>query len=775
VVAHLAVRRSPVIGRSEETRELAEAVREHPGRLVTVTGCGGVGKTTLATEAARELLSSFPDGVWFVDLSSVGAPSTLAATIGRALGLRDGADVDQTESLLSFVRDRRLLLILDNCEHLIESVAVIVDDLLDASAELRVLATSREALRVTGERLQAANPLTVPESAVAVEKLAGFGSVKLFLDRARSVRPDLELTDENAGAVVEICRRLDGIPLALELAATRAHVLPLEAMAERLSQGFDLLIAKGRSRPERQQTMRAALEWSHALLSGSEQFVLRRLGVIAGPWTLDTAEGLCASPDLDAPVADLVASLVDKSMVVTVDVPGQAWFRLLAPVAEYAAGKLAASGESELIRTRLAEFFVARAEAAEPHLHQQDQLDWIRRLDLELPNLRLAVRTALDRADAAAVMRLCGGLWWYAWQRGHLREAVSWLEPVLDEPDIPAPARVVGLRAAAMWFGSLGDVEKLSGYAAAMLALSEELGDLAQQGVASMLLGMAALGRGDLPGSRRCFERALESGRATSHSMLVGHALVNLGQVAARDRSAAEAEALFEQAAEHFCEVSDRWGGAYAENFLAGLARGRGDHAAAVRRSTTAVGLLDELGDQSFLISVLSNLASTLAMSSRHAAATSLFAAAEVRRRSTGGWLSDVDREDLDAQLDRLKMSLGASEYERAWAVGREAEVAALINLVVQTAGPPTREAGRLEGPGGHLTAREIEVTRLLAAGFSNRQIAEQLVITSGTVGVHVEHILRKLDLRSRHQVADWATARGLGGEVAPGSTAPSR
>jgi non-specific serine/threonine protein kinase len=749
--------RTQLVGRDVESHALVEMVRTATRRLVTVTGCGGAGKTSLAVDVGRLVLPEFADGVWFADLSGVSKADAVLAAIGAALGVTDRADGASTEDLHQFVESRALLLVLDNCEHLLDAVAAFADELLDRAARLRILATSREPLRISGEQVFALAPLAIPTARPkGAADLEPYPSVQLFLDRARAAAAATVLTDENAAAIAEICWRLDGIPLALELAAVRASTMTLESLAERLADGFDLLIAKGRSRPERQQTMRAMLEWSHDLLTDDEKVVLRRLGVFPASWTLGAAESVCAHDGVD--VVRVLGDLVDKSLVVLEAREGEARYRLLAPLREYAAGKLAASGENELVRERHLSFFVALAERAESEIHGPDQLAWIQRLDGDLDNLRLAVRTGHAQADADSVLRLAGSLWWYLWQRGHMREGLEWVAPALAGPDLDPAVRMAGLRAAAMFHGGLGDHERATDLATELRRLAGSVGDSTQAAYADTLLGMERLRQGDLPGTRPHFEAALESARAAGHHMLIANALVNLGHVAAVDRGPTVAEALFREGLARFEIDGDRWGVAYASSYVAGLLYAAGDLAGAAELSARSIGLLEELGDRFYLVFAVEDLARTVADMGRPETAARLFGTAQALRRSTGVLLSPAAREEHEATVARLEQAMGPAAFARARDEGPARSLTSLLEEVTE----PGPESDVLAGPGGALTPREVEVAQLLAAGLSNKEIAARLVIAAGTAGIHVERILRKLDLRSRHQVADWGRNRGL-------------
>ena len=768
-MSNLPAERVPLIGREAELGTLADRMRATPGRLITITGPGGVGKTSLAVAVARQLTPSFADGVWLADLAALKSPHAAPHAIAQAVGVREGSGTDVAGNLTTFLRDRRLLLLMDNCEHLIDVCAALTDDLLDNCPTLFILATSREPLRIAGEVTFPLRPLPVPQAATVTDfdGLRSCASVVLFVDRAQAAQPEFTLTAENAQTVAEICTRLDGIPLALELAATRVAGLPLEQIAERLRGSFALLIGNGRRRPERHQTLRATLEWSHQLLSPAEQALFRRLGAFAGSWTMSAAESVCAGAGVAASdIGDLLAGLVEKSLVGLEAVDGETRYRFLAPVHEYAQGQLAASGESDVIRNRHCDFYVREAERARPELHRAEQAGWLRRLDRDFDNLRTAIKTAHDRADSERALRLAGALWWYLWVRGYLREGVRWLEPAIGSSEVSAQARLAGLGAATMLLGALGRSHEATAYADEMMALANQVGDRAEVARAATLLGLERLRSGDLAGTRPLFETALVHALAAGDPMMIAHARVNLGSVLPR-AEAEDAEDLYRQGLAEFEAVGDQWGIAYAANNLATLLRERGEPATAAGLSARAVRLLANLGDRFYLIFAVEDLARALPAVPRGETVACLFGAAHGLRQATGALLSPGSREEYERGVAAVRRDLGEVAFAAAWAAGMRRPLDDLVN---EAMAPETRARGSqgpggeaaLAGPAGALTPREREVACLIGQGYSNRQIADELVITVGTAGIHVEHILRKLELRSRHQVATWARAHGL-------------
>ena len=763
---NLPASRVGLIGREADLLTLIERMRSVPGRLVTISGIGGIGKTSLALTVARHVTTSFRDGVWLADLSGVKVPEAVSQSVAGAIGVRERPGSDVTAALAAFLRDKQLLLLLDNCEHLVDACAALVDDLLDSAPELCILATSREPLRVGGETTYPLQPLAVPSTMqpTDLDSLSQCPSVALFLSRAQALRPDFELTIGNAPTVAEVCVRLDGIPLAIELAAARISGLTLERIAAGLRGSFELLIGKEHARPERQRTLRAAVEWSHNLLSADQQRVFHRLGAMAGWWSMEAAESICGDADAGAShIVDIVADLVEKSLVVREEGHHESCYRLLAPLHDFAQAQLAAAGEAVATRDRHKAFFMKLAERAEPEMHGSRQVEWMLRLDRDLDNLRVAVRTAHVHSDAECVLRLTGALWWYLWVRGHLREGVSWLEPEIGNTGVSARAQIAGLRAAAMLFGAIGRSEEAAAYAELMMAAARRIGDSAEMARAAMLQGMETLRGGDLVGAKPLFEQALALALEANDSMLTANALVNLGLTLPRKGHADQAESLHRRALALFEREEDVWGIAYASNSIACILRDRGDYKQATAFSSRAIRLLANLGDRFYLIFSIEDLARTCAKAQRGEVAAHLFGAAYALRMATGALLSPAVREDYERCITQLKTDLGRAGFDQAWTHGMQLSPGQLPDEAnAREPAPKDRAEQKLDGPGGTLTRREREVARLIGQGRSNREIAKELAITVGTAGVHVEHILRKLDMRSRHQVADWARAKGL-------------
>jgi non-specific serine/threonine protein kinase len=774
--------RTSLIGRERDASEVGKLVLESPERLVTLTGVGGCGKTRLALQIALDVRDAFADGVWLVELAPISDPLLVPQAVAAALGVREGSGrlSSMTDTLIGSLQQRQLLLVLDNCEHLIDACANLADRLLQACPELRILATSREPLHIAGERQRRVHPLPVPDSeqAASPPNLARCPSVHLFLERASAVEPAFHLTPENAPAVAGICTVLDGIPLALELAAARVRVLSVGQIAHRLGDCFRVLSGSSRSAPTRQQTLKATLDWSYNLLSEPEQAAFRRLAVLPGTCSLEAAEAVCSGdgpPELD--VLEALTCLVDKSLVLVQERAGEARYRLLEPVRQYGAQLLADSGEAEATWTRFAAYCVALAERAEPEFHGPRQAEWLQHLDQEFDNIRAVVRWAETRGDADVPLRLSGALNWFFWMRQHLREGQRWLEASLARESSAAPrVRAKALFAVAMVCSFLGETTKGSAFGQEALELYQELGDTDGLAWTTITLSHIAFTQGDLPRARSVAEEALAYARASGSSWLLGQALTILGQIVRRQGDAQRSAALHQDAVAAFQRHGDRWGAGFVSAIEA-LAALEPDTIDLQRLAAlSSIQLYWEQEDHLAVAGALEYLAGR-GGTGQAEERVKLLAAAATLRRSLGAPPPIGERDDIERHLAAARDELGEARFRVAWDEGAamrlEQVVASALKLEQSAtqpapATPASMDSGasaarrRAPGPSDALTRREREVAVLLARGYTDRQIAAELNITEGTAGVHVHHILEKLRLRSRVQVVDWALTQNL-------------
>lgn len=413
------------IGREKEVEQIKKRLEK--SRLVTLTGSGGVGKTRLSIQVASELLNEYPNGVWVVELAPITDPAFVARVICGVLDITLPSNASPLIVLTEYLHAKKLLLVMDNCEHLIETCAQICDSLLHTCPNLRIFASSREALGIDGENSYHVPSLSLPDPKSGLVAIEGTESVKLFMDRATAVLPEFELNQSNASSIAQICKRLDGIPLAIELAASRVKLLKVEQIASRLDDAFRLLTGGSRTALPRQQTLRALINWSYNLLSEQEKILFRRLAVFAGGWTMEAAEAVCSGDGIEpGDVLDLMANLVDKSLIVVTREGTESRYRRLETIRQYAREKLVESGKSETLRNRHMEYYCQLVEQFEPGLRGPDQVILMDSLEIELDNLRAAMEWALDH-DVYAGLQLASGLHWLWQVRGRLSEGAGWI------------------------------------------------------------------------------------------------------------------------------------------------------------------------------------------------------------------------------------------------------------------------------------------------------------------------------------------------------------
>lgn len=613
--------RTSFIGRERE----AERMRQGLGvsRFLTVTGAGGCGKTRLALHVADALLTEYPDGVWLVELATVTDPVLVPQAVASAVGVREEPDRPILDTLKDYLRPRQILLILDNCEHLVGACALLVDDLLQSCPRLSVLATSQEALGVAGETLLRVPTLSLPAAAVVgysaqgpstIQQLMEAEATRLFVERARAVQPSFTLTERNARAVAQVCAHLDGIPLAIELAAARVKVLSVEQLAARLHDRFRLLTGGSRTALPRQQTLRATMDWSYDLLREPERVLFRRLSVFSGGCTLDAAGVVCTGDDLDPDeLLDLLAGLVDKSLIIADTDGGEARYRLLETIRQYGAERLLEAAEAARLRARHAKTFAELVATAEPEILGPEQATWVNCLEQEHDNLRAALDWARSEpSGVAAGVGLAGALWRFWWIRGHLSEGRGWLEQLLAMGgDAPADARAKALNGAGNLAYAQGDYARARTMHEQCLALGRELGDA--RGVANSLNNLAVVAQalGDYPRAAEFHEQSLEQRRELGDKRGIAMSLNNLGAIAQRRGDYPRAAEFHEESLALRRELGDKRGIALSLNNLGTVALDQGDHAHAAMLLEESLALFRELGDRANIAASLDHLGGT--------------------------------------------------------------------------------------------------------------------------------------------------------------------
>ena len=522
---------SSFIGREDELAHLLTRVAST--RLITLIGSGGCGKTRLALEVARHVQPSFADGCWLIEFGPLSDPSELPSAVAQALELREQPGRALTDTLVDLLSSRHLLLVFDNCEHVIDSAAQLADTLLRVCPQLHILATSRERLDLPGEVTWRVASLSTPPPGAPPSTIQRTEAVRLFAARAAAIQAQFALDEHAAAIAAHICRRLDGMPLAIELAAARVAGMTVDEVAERLDNRFQLLINTSRTAPQRHQTLRAAIDWSYALLSPAEQILLRRLAVFAGGWTLDTAEAVCADSQVQREdVVPGLLRLVDTSLVLADQQHGRTRYSMLETIRQYANDHLHTSGEQEQLQARHLDAFARLIDEATLHVYDAEQATWFRRLEVELPNLRSAFSWGIASGHANRVLHMVGAIALFTGRRAHVSESCTWLERALAASHSDGSDRVRAL-------AGLGRLERLRGnFAAARthleasIALAQTAGSAVDQGQSLQLLGEVAGSEGRYDEARQLLEQSRDIARAAGHAPLLMAVLTVLGEVA---------------------------------------------------------------------------------------------------------------------------------------------------------------------------------------------------------------------------------------------------
>ena len=799
------------VGRERELGQLRRSVRSV--RAVTLCGPGGIGKTRLALRVLAGLTAGFPDGVWFIELGDLRQPELVVSCVASAIGIEEEPGRPLIDTLADALRPRRLLLALDNCEHLIDSCARLCQRLLSTSPGLHVLVTSREPLRVAAETVWQVSPLSLPEpgAAAAPGELVHFEAIRLFRDRAAAALPGFALTQANLPAVAALCRSLDGIPLAIELAAAWVRVLAVEQILARMDDRFGLPANGGRAAPARQRTLRATLDWSHDLLTEREQVLLRRLSVFAG-WSLEMAEQLCSGDDLPAAdVLGLLASLADKSLVVAdTEAHAQSRYRMLDTIRGYAASRLGEAGETAMMRRRLRDYTLDEVE----HLHRVGMalvpapwsvtVETFRRFDVEASNLRQVLSHCLAEPDAETGLRICAAARPVWIVRGSFAEGTEWLDAFLglDTAGVPAAVRGPALVGRAQ-LALASDPASAEARAAQALEVCRAGGEAFWVSTALNLLAEASLhaGRADETAART--SQALATAIQAADRWNEGYALGTMAAAAGLRGDLREAQRLAEAALGVMRDIDQQWGAARTLLGLADLARLTGDLGGAQQRYAEALAILREVSAQPEIARCLAGLG-RIAVDQKEMTLARRYLTESIQlSRSTGNRIGMVrgleafavfaekeHRLDLAVQFaaaaaalreaahlparsasrtERLLASaaagLGPEATARLWAEGSRLEASSAVELARTMTPAAAADGDAATGPAfpGTLTPREHQIAGLIAQGRSNRAIAQELLISPATAARHVANILVKLGFSSRAQVAAWAVHEGVG------------
>jgi predicted ATPase/class 3 adenylate cyclase len=668
---NLPVRRTSFVGRESEVARVKELLRG-PG-LLTLTGAGGSGKTRLGLQAAGGLLDEYRDGVFLVELAPISDPRLIPATVADAIGVKAEGRRPALDTLRDQVRDREMLLVMDNFEHVVAG-ATVAADLLDAAPRMRILATSREPLRVAGEQELPVPPLSLPDvgEPADLENLARSEAVSLFVQRATSVDPAFRLTEENAAAVAELCRRLDGLPLAIELAASRVKVLSPDAILERLEHRLELLTGGPVDLPARQRTLREAIGWSHDLLDDNERTLFRRLSVFAGGWTLESAEAV-GDPKGELGVLEVLGSLVDKSLVERMSTGTEGIrFRMLQTIREFGTEQLEEAGETGATRERHAARFLELAEAAEPHLRLVDQKPWLDRLEVEHDNLRAALRWAIDQGHVDTGLRMVGALWRFWHFHAHLDEGRQWSEEALALPGASErTARrakaLTALGGVAYWQEDLPATRRAYEEA---LDIARELGDRVAEAEGTYNLAYVPAYEGDNPRAIALIREAHGMFEELGVPRGMADTTWLLAIVARLDGDTARARTLAEESLELHRAHGDRFGTTDALHVLGRIALAQGDLATARSVFLEALAYDEQVENRTGMGIVLDNLAAGESAEGRHLAAVRLAGASDAIKEAAGGH-APPPFIDLPDPRDSARVVLGEAAVDAAWEEGQ--------------------------------------------------------------------------------------------------------
>jgi predicted ATPase/DNA-binding CsgD family transcriptional regulator len=740
-------------------------------RMVTLTGVGGVGKTRLASRVGAELQRAFPDGVWLIELSEVRSPDQLLQTIAEALELPTETSPPTLGTLVDHLRCKWALLILDNCEHLLDDCAMVAETLLRSGPDLRILATSRQALGIASEHLLSVPPLWPQESDgyPLPEPVAPNEAVQLFTQRARAVLPGFAVTEMNRPAVEAVCRQLDGVPLELELAASRLRALSAEQLLDRLGDRFRLLTSGSPVVPPRHRTLRALIDWSHDLCTEQERLLWARASVFSGGLDLDAVEAICSGDGIAREeIIELVSGLVAKSVLIREEYSSGARYRLLGSIRAYGQELLAATGEQEAVRARHHDYYRRLSAEAHAQLFNAPQVPMLIRLRLEHANLRTVLEQSFaDPAEITTGLRMATDLLYHWIADSRFSEGRRWLDrglAVHTEPD--------ELRARALLAGSrLAFIQGDIGSAATMVkecrVLGERLENESVLGYADVYSGMITMRRGDPGSAVPLYETAVARHRATGNPSGMVLALVQLSLAHSILGDTARAISIIEDGLA-ICDLRDEgWHRAYTTAALGIAAWRHGDTGRAAELERESLRFHRSLGNRLGIGLNLEVLAWIAATEGRHERAAQLLGSTRALEEATGAFVGGFGHlaSYRDECESRIRAALGEPAYRTAFERGTGLACEIALGHALGDRAPAERppEAPKTPKAPSPLTRRETEIARLVAKGLSNKEIAASLTIAQRTAEGHIEHILNKLGFNSRTQIAIWVGEQNLG------------
>ena len=740
-----------LVGREQDLETAQSLLLRGSVRLLTVTGPPGVGKTRFAIELASTVAPEFDDGVVFVDLAPVRDPGLVLDAIARALGVVDHPDRPALQRLKKHLADRNVLIVLDNLEHVIAAAADVAE-VLTAGPLVKLLVTSRQPLNLRWEHRYSLLPLALPEATARLDhhRLMRYPATALFLERARAVDSRFSVDERSASTVVEICRRLDGLPLALELAAAWVGVVGLDAIRSRLSEHVALPLGGPRDVPARQRTLVDAIAWSYDLLTDTERRVFSALSAFAGETPLEAIEAVCEGLRVD--VLTPVASLVDKNLLLRVG-DGETRFRMLETIREFAEERLELTGEADAVRRRHAAWFLDLAQQAYRFIWSEHQAAWYERLERAHDNIRLALRWSLSGGDEETGALLAASMHRFWFSRGYIREGRTWCEIAATKQQVSPRARALALRNLAFFLIQQGEARQAVPLAEEAVELARSVDDPSLKAWILWGLALATDAVGDVERSERLVREMLDLARQAGDDTLTVRALVHIGNALRVRGDTVRARRVFEEALSMARPRHDKW---LVSSVTLALGRvlAPEDPVQALVLLEESLAHADDIGHRLLLARGLEALAGVLASSDRADVAATMLGASESLRDAFG-----FAREDSGqtAAAAAARERLGPAAFDAAWSKGRAMTADEAVALALRRSAPA--RVVRTQRPGG-LTGREVQIVLEIAGGLTNRQIAEKLDISERTVDAHVQNIRNKLGMERRAQIAAWASTQ---------------
>lgn len=775
---------APLVGRRRERIAVSDFLRNPEVRLLVLTGPGGVGKTRLAQSVIETVRESFPDGIYFVDLSPINHADNVLLTIAAGLGVRHSATVPLMTAINTTIRDRRILLVVDNFEHVADA-ALLLPDLLMPNPELTIMVTSRSVLSVYGEHVYPVPPMSIPvvpeevqASGLLLRTLMASDAVQLFVRRATAIRSDFVISSENARDVATICRLLDGLPLAIELAAARIGILSPRLLAQRLQRRLPMLDDGPRDVPNRLRTMRNAIAWSYDLLDPEEQAVFRRVSVFASSWTLAGAVHVVNSDDPTAQmdefrILDLISSLVDKSLIRQVDTEGESpHFSLLQVLREFGLEQLERDGERDEVDRRHALYMVEIAETASPELIGPNQIAWLDLIANVYPDIQTAFTWAMHNDPPELALGLATSLWRFGYTRGHTRQGREWIEGALERATERTSLRAAALNGAGILSNMERDLAHARDLHAEALEIAEEVGDRRLTGVAHIGLGDCAATAHEIEPATFHYQQAERIFRSLGDQRNIAAVMTNVGNLLWSQGKLQEAVETNERARVLYTNAGDRRGVAWSATNIGRISAHQQDYQRAIPNLEQALEYYDQLGDRAGYAEALEGIAQVAIGMGDFPRAASLLAAADGLREAVNHPIAPIDRDAWSVMIATLRDEL-EDEFDPIWESDRRLsfdEVKKLSNAILTDEPSPARSSPRLSRQVRinslirelGISEREIEVLTLVAAGKTDREIADELFIGVRTVQSHVANLLTKLEVNARSAAVARALRAGI-------------